>query len=196
MSILKIGVILILFTIYAIVQFFIYHRFFDKVQFSLKLLIHAQSRTPYLSAIFNAYRGEIIEGGSIGSSNYGKFLNKIVSNFIMYYERMRSNENQEIMDKLALANYYSNLNDSTTPLNNDQLCSTISRIILNYDETDCKTEMNKIMNRGLKQSLSIILVSINMMHKSYKSEKNITNKILFEKYINDSLVLNLSILPK
>ena len=73
-TILKIGLIILFFTVYTVSQYFIYHRFIDKYIFSLTLLIHAQSRGPYLAKIFNSYRGEIIEGGSIGTTDYGYIL--------------------------------------------------------------------------------------------------------------------------
>ena len=76
-TMLKIGLILIFFTIYSIVQFVIYASFFEKAQFTLQALINTRSREPYLSATFNSARAEVAEGAITGNQNYGSFENNL-----------------------------------------------------------------------------------------------------------------------
>ena len=56
------GVIMIFFTAYSIMQYFLYKAFFEKAQYTLKVLVNFYSRRPYLTAAFNALREGIMKG--------------------------------------------------------------------------------------------------------------------------------------
>jgi len=67
------ALIMIFFTIYAIVQYVIYKDFFKKAQYTLELMVNTKSREPYLAATFNALREEIAAGHAIVVENSSNF---------------------------------------------------------------------------------------------------------------------------
>jgi len=106
---------------------------------------------------------------------------------------MELNEKRLMELELLLSNYYNELDREIKPFNTKGLCDATKKISPSLDLEGCKTDMQEIMMRGIRECLSIIMTSINMRFVFLKSEEELTHERLIKRYINDSLVLNLCI---
>jgi len=95
--------------------------------------------------------------------------------------------------QLLLSKYYNELDREMKSFNSKGLCDATKKIRPSLNLEGCKTDMQEIMMRGIRGCVSIIITSINMRFVSFNSEEELTDERLIKRYINDSLVLNLSI---
>eukprot|EP00826_Nyctotherus_ovalis_P020594 TRINITY_DN16485_c0_g3_i5.p1 TRINITY_DN16485_c0_g3~~TRINITY_DN16485_c0_g3_i5.p1 ORF type:complete len:245 (-),score=16.47 TRINITY_DN16485_c0_g3_i5:218-952(-) len=169
----------------------IQRRFFSKARFSLQFLISTHKRNPYFASIFNSYRSEIIEYGYLGLEQYGTVCVTVESMYSSNNQRMKDNEELLMSQELLLKDYYKDISEKMPLFNSKSLCDTLNTVTSSFNVDGCKNDMQKMMLRGVRECLSVAINSVNMMYMAYISEPNITNEIIFSKYINDSLVLNL-----
>eukprot|EP00826_Nyctotherus_ovalis_P042480 TRINITY_DN4373_c0_g5_i2.p1 TRINITY_DN4373_c0_g5~~TRINITY_DN4373_c0_g5_i2.p1 ORF type:complete len:207 (+),score=54.72 TRINITY_DN4373_c0_g5_i2:496-1116(+) len=104
---------------------------------------------------------------------------------------MKNNENSLMNQELILKDYYKKLSTEMQEFNSDKLCEATKKVEASFDVEGCKKDMEEIMMRGVRECLAVVVANMHMMYTSYKSEANPTRELILEKYINDSLVLNL-----
>ena len=117
----------------------------------------------------------------------------LVSTFMMHYEKMKNNEENIFQNELVLKDYYSEFSDRLRLFHSSQVCVITYERNPPFNVEGCEDDLDSMMKEGLRECVSIIITNLYTVYYSFINDHEVTMDDLKEKYVNDTLIVNLGI---